>query len=250
MVAFILVPIGQEAQRRFVGRSGFGGVDDEDLIGVARWVERGARRTERLEALVGRIEAAGGTASFRRLDVTDAADVQRFVTDATNTYGGVDVMINNAGVMPLSALAEDKVDEWNRMIDVNIRGVLHGISAALPVMRAQGSGHIVNVASIGAHEVEPTAAVYSATKFAVWAISEGLRKEQFGDIRVSVISPGVTESELAESISDAQARDAMREYRALAIPASAVADAIAFALGQPPEVDVNEIIVRPAASTH
>ena len=210
----------------------------------------GARRTERLEALVERIGAAGGTASFRRLDVTDAADVQRFVADATDTYGGVDVMINNAGVMPLSALAEDKVDEWNRMIDVNIRGVLHGISAALPVMRAQGSGHIVNLASIGAHEVEPTAAVYCATKFAVWAISEGLRKEQSGDIKVSVISPGVTESELAESISDEHARDAMREYRALAIPASAIADAIAFAIGQPPEVDVNEIIVRPAASTH
>ena len=111
-------------------------------------------------------------------------------------------MINNAGVMPLSALAENKVDEWNRMIDVNVRGVLHGISAALPVMRAQGGGHIVNVASIGAHEVEPTAAVYSATKFAVWAISEGLRKEQAGDVRVTVISPGVTESELADSISD------------------------------------------------
>ncbi len=106
------------------------------------------------------------------------------------------------------------------------------------------------VASIGAHEVEPTAAVYSATKFAVWAISEGLRKEQAGDVRVTVISPGVTESELADSISDVQARNAMREYRALAIPASAVADAIAFAIGQPPEVDVNEIIVRPAASTH
>jgi len=211
----------------------------------------GARRTERLEAVVERIGgAAGGAASFRRLDVTDAEDVRRFVADATDTYGGADVMINNAGVMPLSALAENKVDEWNRMIDVNIRGVLHGISAALPVMRAQGSGHIVNVASIGAHEVEPTAAVYCATKFAVWAISEGLRKEQSGDIRVSVISPGVTESELAESISDEQARDAMREYRALAIPASAIADAIAFAIGQPPAVDVNEIIVRPAASTH
>ena len=211
----------------------------------------GARRTERLEAVVERIGgAAGGAASFRRLDVTDAEDVRRFVADATDTYGGADVMINNAGVMPLSALAENKVDEWNRMIDVNIRGVLHGISAALPVMRAQGSGHIVNVASIGAHEVEPTAAVYCATKFAVWAISEGLRKEQSGDIRVSVISPGVTESELAESISDEHARDAMREYRALAIPASAIADAIAFAIGQPPEVDVNEIIVRPAASTH
>jgi len=211
----------------------------------------GARRTERLEAVVERIGgAAGGAASFRRLDVTDAEDVRRFVADATDTYGGADVMINNAGVMPLSALAENKVDEWNRMIDVNIRGVLHGISAALPVMRAQGSGHIVNVASIGAHEVEPTAAVYCATKFAVWAISEGLRKEQSGDIRVSVISPGVTESELAESISDEQARDAMRDYRALAIPASAIADAIAFAIGQPPAVNVNEIIVRPAASTH
>lgn len=194
----------------------------------------GARRTERLEALVERIRGAGGTAAFRRLDVTDAEDVRRFVADAVDTYEGVDVMINNAGVMPLSALAEDRVDEWNRMIDVNIRGVLHGISATLPVMRANGGGHIVNVASIGAHEVEPTAAVYCATKFAVWAISEGLRKEQSGDIRITVISPGVTESELAESISDPQARDAMREYRALAIPATAIADAIAFAIGQPP----------------
>lgn len=210
----------------------------------------GARRTDRLEALVERIGATGGIAAFQGLDVTDAADVQRFVADAVNVYGGVDVMINNAGVMPLSALAEDKVDEWNQMIDVNIRGVLHGISAALPVMQSQGGGHVVNVASIGAHEVEPTAAVYCATKFAVWAISEGLRKEQSGGIRVTVISPGVTESDLAESISDTQARDAMRQYRALSIPASAIADAIAFAVGQPPEVDVNEIIVRPAASTH
>jgi NADP-dependent 3-hydroxy acid dehydrogenase YdfG len=160
------------------------------------------------------------------------------------------VLVNNAGVMPLSRLDALKVDEWNRMIDVNIRGVLHGISAALPVMRGKGGGHIVNVASIGAHEVEPTAAVYCATKFAVWAISEGLRKEQPGDIRVTVISPGVTESELAESISDPHARAAMRDYRAIAIPATAIADAIAFAIGQPPEVDVNEIIVRPAASTH
>jgi NADP-dependent 3-hydroxy acid dehydrogenase YdfG len=194
--------------------------------------------------------AASGIAEFRRLDVTDAADAQRFVADAVNAYGRVDVMINNAGVMPLSALAEDKVDEWNRMIDVNIRGVLHGISAALPVMQTQGGGHIVNLASTGAHEVEPTAAVYCATKFAVWAISEGLRKEQSDGVRVSVISPGVTESELAESTSDPQARDAMRDYRALAIPASAIADAIAFAIGQAPEVDVNEIIVRPASSTH
>lgn len=210
----------------------------------------GARRTERLDALVERIRAGGGTAASRRLDVTDAADVQSFVTDAIERYGRVDVMINNAGVMPLSALAENKLDEWNHMIDVNIRGVLHGIRAALPAMQAQGSGHIINLASIGAHEVEPTAAVYCATKFAVWAISEGLRKEQSGGVRVSVISPGVTESELAEAISDPDARNAMRDYRALAIPASAIADAIAFAVNQPPEVDVNEIIVRPAASTH
>jgi NADP-dependent 3-hydroxy acid dehydrogenase YdfG len=210
----------------------------------------GARRTDRLEAVVERIRTAGGIATFQRLDVTDAVGVQRFVADAATAYGRVDVIVNNAGVMPLSALAEGKLDEWNRMIDVNIRGVLHGISAALPVMRAQGGGHIVNVASIGAHEVEPTAAVYCATKFAVWAISEGLRKEQSDGIRVSVISPGVTESELAESISDTRARDAMRQYRAIAIPASAIADAIAFAIGQPPEVDVNEIIIRPAASTH
>ena len=210
----------------------------------------GARRTDRLESLARRIDADGRAAAFRRLDVTDVADVRRFVADAVDTYGGVDVMINNAGVMPLSNLAEDKLDEWNRMIDVNIRGVLHGISAALPVMRAQGGGHIVNLASIGAHSVEPTAAVYCATKYAVWAISEGLRKEQSGDVRVSVISPGVTESELAESISDDHARDAMQEYRALAIPASAIASAIAFVIEQPPEVDVNEIIVRPAATTH
>ena len=182
--------------------SGIGDAAALRLAGDGHRLFLGARRTERLEALVERIEAAGGIASFRRLDVTDAADVKQFVADAAETYGGVDVLINNAGVMPLSVLTEDKVDEWNRMIDVNIRGVLHGISAALPVMRAQGAGHIVNLASIGAHEVEPTAAVYCATKFAVWAISEGLRKEQAGGIRVSVISPGVTESELAESISE------------------------------------------------
>jgi NADP-dependent 3-hydroxy acid dehydrogenase YdfG len=210
----------------------------------------GARRTERLEELVGRIERAGGSASFHRLDVTDAADVRSFIENAAHTHGQLDVLVNNAGVMPLSALVEAKVDEWNQMIDVNIRGVLHGISAALPVMQAQGSGHIVNLASIGAHEVEPTAAVYCATKFAVWAISEGLRKEQDGGVRVTIVSPGVTESELAESISNPDARDAMREYRAQSIPASAIASAIAYAIEQPPEVDVNEIIVRPAASTH
>lgn len=210
----------------------------------------GARRADRLEELVSKITAEGGSAAHQPLDVTDAADVHAFVSAARERWGRVDVMVNNAGVMPLSPLAALKVDEWDRMIDVNVRGVLHGIAAALPVMREQGGGQFVNVASVGAYEVVPTAAVYCATKFAVRAISEGLRQESPGDIRVSVVSPGVTESELADSISDPRARDDMKAYRAVAIPASAIADAIAFAISRPAEVDVNEIVVRPAASVH
>ncbi|MEU2453287.1 SDR family oxidoreductase [Streptomyces sp. NPDC012765] len=208
----------------------------------------GARRTDRLEALGREINAAGGTAAFQRLDVTDAADVRAFVDAAREHYGRLDVMVNNAGVMPLSPLGALKVDEWDRMIDVNVRGVLHGIAAALPVMRAQGAGHIVNVASVGAYEVSPTAAVYCATKFAVRAITEGLRQESDGSLRVTLVSPGVTESELAEGISDPAAREAMKAYRAVALPASAIAGAVAYAVAQPAGVDVNEIVVRPAAS--
>ncbi|MEU9192330.1 SDR family oxidoreductase [Streptomyces hundungensis] len=208
----------------------------------------GARRTDRLEVLAEEINEAGGTAAFQRLDVTDAADVRGFVNAARERYGRLDVLVNNAGVMPLSPLDALKTDEWDRMLDVNVRGVLHGIAAALPVMRAQGGGHFVNIASVGAYEISPTAAVYCATKFAVRAISEGLRQESTGDIRVTLVSPGVTESELAEHICDPAAREAMKTYRAVALPASAIADAIAYALAQPPQVDVNEIVVRPAAS--
>ncbi|GHI92730.1 MULTISPECIES: SDR family oxidoreductase [Streptomyces] len=228
--------------------SGIGEATALRLAADGHRVFLGARRTERLEKLAGRIAAEGGTADFRRLDVTDAADVRAFVTAAAELWGRVDVMVNNAGVMPLSPLAALKVDEWDRMIDVNVRGVLYGIAAVLPVMGRQGGGHVVNVASVGAHEVVPTSAVYSATKFAVRALSEGLRQESAGDVRVSVVSPGVTESELADSISDARAREDMRTYRSVAVPASAIADAIAFAVSRPPEVDVNEIVVRPAAS--
>ncbi|MBZ6106422.1 SDR family oxidoreductase [Streptomyces olivaceus] len=228
--------------------SGIGEATALRLAADGHRVFLGARRTERLEKLAGRIAAEGGTADFRRLDVTDAADVRAFVTAAAELWGRVDVMVNNAGVMPLSPLAALKVDEWDRMIDVNVRGVLYGIAAVLPVMGRQGGGHVVNVASVGAHEVVPTSAVYSATKFAVRALSEGLRQESAGDVRVSVVSPGVTESELADSISDARAREDMRAYRSVAVPASAIADAIAFAVSRPPEVDVNEIVVRPAAS--
>ena len=228
--------------------SGIGAATAMRLANDGHRVFLGARRSDRLRELVDRIRGDGGTAAFQTLDVTTAEDMNAFVAKAVETYGRVDVIVNNAGVMPLSPLAERKVDEWNRMIDVNIRGVLHGIAAVLPMMRAQGSGHIVNLASVGAHEVVPTAAVYCATKFAVRAISEGLRKEATGDVRVTLISPGVTESELAESITDREAREAMNSYRSIAIPASAIADAIAFALSQPAEVDVNEMIVRPAAT--
>ncbi|MEH2448721.1 MAG: SDR family NAD(P)-dependent oxidoreductase [Nostoc sp.] len=142
-----------------------------------------------------------------------------------------------------------KVDEWNRMIDVNIRGVLHGIAAGLPIMKEQGFGQFINISSIGGHAVSPTAAVYCATKFAVGAISEGLRQE-VSDIRVTVISPGVTESELADSISDSEARRGMQDFRQIAIPPEAIARAIAFAIEQPDDVDVSEIIVRPTASPY
>ncbi|TBU83526.1 SDR family oxidoreductase [Phytopseudomonas dryadis] len=210
----------------------------------------GARRGERLERLVEDIRAAGGSAACQRLDVTDAADVQAFVDNALSRFGRVDVLINNAGVMPLSRLETLQLEEWNRMIDVNIRGVLHGVAAALPVMQRQRSGQFVNIASIGAYQVAPTAAVYCATKYAVRAISDGLRQEVGGDIRVTLVSPGVVESELAESISDAPTREVMREYRKVAIGADAIARAVAYAIGQPADVDVSELVVRPTASLH
>ncbi|UJW31747.1 SDR family oxidoreductase [Saccharothrix sp. AJ9571] len=228
--------------------SGIGQATAVRLAAAGHRVVLGARRTERLAELAEEIRGAGGSAEYRALDVTDAEDFRAFVEFALERYGRVDVVVNNAGVMPLSNLDAGLLDEWNRMIDVNIRGVLHGIAAALPLMRAQGHGHFVNVASIGAHEVVPSAAVYCGTKYAVWAISEGLRQESGGDVRVSVVSPGVTESELADSITDPEAAAGMREYRKVALPASAIAGAIAYAVAQPSEVDVNEIVVRPAAS--
>lgn len=170
--------------------SGIGEATALRLAADGHRVFLGARRTERLEKLAARIAEDGGTAGYRRLDVTDAADVRAFVSAAVERWGRLDVIVNNAGVMPLSPLSELKVAEWDRMLDVNVRGVLHGIAAALPVMRAQGGGHVVNIASVGAYEVVPTAAVYCATKFAVRALSEGLRQESAGDIRVSVVSPG------------------------------------------------------------
>jgi len=230
--------------------SGIGEATARHLAAAGHAVVLGARRTERLLALAADIRAAGGTADVVQLDVTRLDSMQDFVDFALDRHGRVDVLVNNAGVMPLSKLEARKVDEWNRMIDVNIRGVLHGIASVLPHMQERKSGQVVNIASIGAYAVSPTAAVYCATKFAVAAITEGLRQEVGGDIRVTLVSPGVVESELAESISDGQARDAMREFRKIAITPHAIARAIGFAVEQPADVDVSELVVRPTASPY
>ncbi|MBP2479256.1 NADP-dependent 3-hydroxy acid dehydrogenase YdfG [Crossiella equi] len=201
----------------------------------------GARRVDRLAGVAAEIGAA-----HRELDVTSRDSVAAFVRAALDRWGRVDVLVNNAGVMPLSPLAARRVDEWDRMIDVNLRGVLHGIAEVLPVFERQGGGHVVNLASVSGLRVDPTAAVYSATKFAVRAVSEGLRQES-RDVRVTVVSPGFTRSELVEGIAVPEVRDAVRQGMGIAIPAAAVGAAVAYAVAQPPEVDVNEIVVRPTA---
>ncbi len=226
--------------------SGIGEATALRLAADGHHVVLGARREDRLTALAEKIRAAGGSADVRRLDVTDRQDVAAFVDAAVDAHGRLDVVVNNAGVMPLSPLNALLVDDWDRMIDVNVRGLLHGIAAALPHFRRQGSGHFVTVASIAAHAVSPTAAVYAGTKYAAWAITEGLRQEADPSIRVTTISPGVVESELAHTITDPGTQARIAAYRANTIPAGAIADAIAYAIAQPGDVDVNEMIIRPA----
>ncbi|MBB6731575.1 SDR family oxidoreductase [Cohnella zeiphila] len=227
--------------------SGIGEATARLLVEQGAQVVIGARRLERLEALASDIRAAEGSVELQPLDVTELDQMRAIVRLAQDRFGRLDVIVNNAGVMPLSPLEALKVDEWNRMIDVNIRGVLHGIAAGLPVMKEQGVGHFVNIASVGAYSVTPTAAVYCATKYAVRAITDGLRQEAGGGIRATLVSPGVTESELAKSITDDGTREFMKEYRRNAIPASAIARAIAYAIEQPADVDVNELVVRPTS---
>jgi NADP-dependent 3-hydroxy acid dehydrogenase YdfG len=227
--------------------SGIGEATARHLSRLGHSLVLGARRTDRLAVLAAELAQDNGRVVYRALDVTSLASVQAFAQFARESYGRIDAIINNAGVMPLSPLAAMNIAEWDRMIDVNIRGVLHGIAAVLPEMEAQGSGHIINIASIGAHQVVPTAAVYCATKYAVWAISEGLRQETT-KVRVTTISPGVVESELADTISDAGAREAMKAYRRIALAPDAIAHAIAYAIEQPDGVDVSEMIVRPSAT--
>lgn len=227
--------------------SGIGEATARHLAAQDHQVVLGARRTDRIEAIAQEIKDAGGQALALALDVTRLDSVRAFVDAAHRQFGRVDVLVNNAGVMPLSFMAELHVDEWNQMIDVNLRGVLHGIAAVLPIVREQKSGHVINVASVSAHRVDPTAAVYCATKFAVRALSEGLRQES-KDLRVTVVSPGLTCTELVDGISSTEARAfAQGMVDKISIPPSAIAEAIGFAIGQPENVDVNELIVRPTA---
>jgi len=229
--------------------SGIGEATARALAAEGAHVVIGARRVDRLQHLAEEIAMAGGSVRVRALDVTQRADVEAFARYANEEFGKLDVIVNNAGIMPLSPLEALKVDEWERMVDVNIKGVLYGIAAALPLMKAQGHGQIINLSSIGGHRVWPTSAVYSGTKFAVWAISDGLRQET-DRIRVTVISPGTTTSELADTITDPTSQEAMKAFRAITISADAIAHAIAYAIGQPGDVDVSEIVVRPTASPH
>ncbi|WP_424932317.1 SDR family oxidoreductase [Amaricoccus macauensis] len=221
--------------------SGIGEGIARELAAAGAKLMIGARRTDRLAALASEL---GENVRFRALDVTDAPGVAAFADAARAEWGRVDAIVNNAGVMPLSALASLKIDEWDRMVDVNIKGTLYGIAAVLPQMTALGSGHVINIGSIGALTASPTAAVYCATKFAVRAISDGLRQEH-PDIRVTCIHPGVVESELADSITDPVAAEGMKIYRAIALKPDAIARAVRFALEQPEDVDVNEIVIRP-----
>jgi NADP-dependent 3-hydroxy acid dehydrogenase YdfG len=207
----------------------------------------GARRTEKLEQITKDVRSSGGTAEFKAVDVTNREDVKAFIHFAKDKFGCVNVICNNAGVMPLSPLNALKVEDWDNMINVNIHGVLNGIAAGLPLMEAQGGGQFINTASIAAHMVGPTSAVYSATKYAVWAISEGLRQES-KNIRVTIISPGVVETELGSDITDEASKGFLKELRKTALTPDAIARAVLYAVSQPDDVDVNEIIVRPTAS--
>lgn len=228
--------------------SGIGEATAKLLAQHGAHVVLGARRTQKLAQIVDVIRAEGGTAAYKALDVTDREDTAAFIDFARDMFGCVDVIFNNAGIMPLSPMNALKVEEWDNMINVNIHGVLNGIAAGLPIMEAQGGGQFINTASIGAHVVVPTGTVYCATKYAVWAISEGLRQES-QTIRVTTISPGVVETELGSDITEASAKAALQEFRRISLTPDAIARAVLYAVSQPDDVDVNEIIVRPTAST-
>jgi len=227
--------------------SGLGEATTRHLAERGATVVLGARRAERLQALVDEITQAGGRASARATDVTDPTQVQALVDTAVEKYGRIDVMLNNAGVMPHSPLERRKIDDWNRTIDINLKGVLYGIAAVLPHMQRQKSGHIINVSSVAGHKVGKNNAVYAATKTAVRVISEGLRLEvKPWNLRTTIISPGAVATELPNSVTEADVAKGIGEfYDEYAIPADSFARAVAFAIGQPDDIDINEILFRP-----
>jgi NADP-dependent 3-hydroxy acid dehydrogenase YdfG len=229
--------------------SGIGEATAKLLAKNGAKVVLGARRIDLLETIAKEIHAEGGIAEYQALDVTQRSQLAAIVQFTKDKFGRIDVIFNNAGVMPLSLMKDLKIEEWDKMIDVNIHGVLNGIAAVLPIMTAQGSGQIINNASIAAHTVGPTSAVYSATKHAVWAISDGLRQES-KNIRVTIISPGVTETELGSDITDEASQGFLKELRKTALSSDAIAHAVLYAVSQPDDVDVNEIIVRATASPY
>lgn len=227
--------------------SGMGEATARDLAARGAKVALGARRAERLEGITRDITDAGGEAVAAATDVTKLDDVRKLVDTARETWGRVDVIFNNAGLMPLSPLESLKIDEWDRMIDVNLKGTLYGIAAVLPIFKEQKAGHVINVSSVYGHKTVATGAVYCATKHAVRSLSEGLRQEvKDYNVRVTVISPGAVDTELTQHITEPELGNQLREFvPQIAVPANTMADMVAFAVGQPDNVDVNEILFRP-----
>jgi NADP-dependent 3-hydroxy acid dehydrogenase YdfG len=208
----------------------------------------GARRQERLEALAARIVAAGGQATYLPIDVRQRTDMERLVARAEEQFGRLDVLVSNAGIGLISRFDELRVEDWEAMIDVNLKGVLYGIAAALPVFRRQGSGHFVNVLSTAGLQIVPTQGVYAGTKNAVRTLGEALRQEAGDQLRVTSVSPGFVRTDFAEAMTDPEVRAAILARRdQIAIGPDAIARAIAFAIEQPADVDVGDIVVRPTA---
>jgi NADP-dependent 3-hydroxy acid dehydrogenase YdfG len=229
--------------------SGIGEATARLLAGNGAKVVLGARRKDRIDALVREITARGGSALGFATDVTKRGDVEALVRGAVDKHGRIDVIVNNAGIMPIAPMAALKVEEWDRMIDVNIKGLLYGVAAVLPIMQRQKQGHIINLASVFGFKVfAPGGTVYSATKFAVRAVTEGLRIELRADnIRCTMISPGAVATEIPEDSSEEATRKSLREFYKMAVPADSIARAIAYAIEQPAEVEVDEVVIRPTA---
>jgi len=227
--------------------SGLGEAAARHLSKEGAVVVLAARRVDRIQSITKEINGNGGKALAITTDVTKYDEVKSLVDTAVNEYGRIDVIINNAGLMPHSPLNRLKINEWDKMIDVNIKGVLYGIAAVLPYMLKQKSGHIINVSSVAGHKVGTNGVVYAATKYAVRAISEGLRQEvKPYNLRTTIISPGAVDTELPNTISEPDVAEGIRQfYKEYAIPANSFARVVAFAISQPVEVDINEILYRP-----